>query len=280
DKSGVTAVFEDGSSASGDLLIGADGIHSRVRAQMQPQSRPVYCGYAAWRGILSFPHEQVGAMWGESWGRGLRFGVIPLSRGRVYWFATMNRPASTPPDDHKILLKALFRGWHPPIPELIEATPDEHLLYNDIADLEPLSSWSDNRVTLLGDAAHAMSPNMGQGACQAIEDAVTLAQMMQQQSKVTDAIQAYQADRMPHTRKVVLRSRQIGQMGQLTNLLLIELRNTVIRSIPERMRWQQFDFVLAHGQAAHPPPAIFRHRGFHIRVGSTTETRNAVRTIT
>jgi len=132
---------------------------------MHPQSQPVYRGYPAWRGIPPFTHAH--GIWGESWGRGTRFGIVPLSDERIYWFATANRPANTPPEDHHNALYELFGDWHTPIPALIYATPDSALLYNDIEDFEPLSTWIDGRVVLPGDAAHSMTPNMGQGACQA-----------------------------------------------------------------------------------------------------------------
>lgn len=241
---GSTAVFEDGSGAEGDILIGADGIHSQVRGQMHPASQPVYRGYAAWRGVVRFPHARVDGMWGESWGKGTRFGLIPLTDERVYWFATANRPAGTPPADHKVMLCGLFSDWHQPIGDVINATPDEAVLYNDIADLEPLPYWVNGRTVLLGDAAHAMTPNMGQGACQAIEDGLALARMLHQHERVEDALQAYQAARLPHTRKVVLRSRSIGQMGQMSNPVLIPLRNRIMRWMPAGMALKQFDFVL------------------------------------
>lgn len=246
DASGVTVTFADGTRASGDVLIGADGLRSRVRMQMQPNAIPKYRGYAAWRGIVTFPHTKVASMWGETWGRGARFGIVPLTRDRIYWFATANRPASTPPSNHKAELRALFAKWHAPIPALIDETPDEHILYNDIADLPSLDYWIDQRVTLLGDAAHATTPNMGQGACQAIEDAVALRNALRQQARVSEALKAYQERRLDHTRKVVERSRMIGRVGQISNPVLVALRNSFMRLTPARVTQQQFDFVLSH----------------------------------
>lgn len=243
---GTTAMFKDGSYARGDILIGADGIHSLVRKQMHPDSQPVYRGYAAWRCVVDFPHDQVKGMWGESFGKGSRFGLVPLTNGRIYCYATANRPQNTPPDDHKATMLALFGNWHHPIKQVIQAMPDEEILYNDISDIEPLPYWVDGQTVLLGDAAHAMTPNMGQGACQAIEDGVILAQMLNKHATIKDALEAYQKVRIPHTRKVVLRSRSIGQMGQQTNPVIITVRNQLMRLIPSGITLNQLDFVLAN----------------------------------
>ncbi|MCA9914537.1 MAG: FAD-dependent monooxygenase, partial [Anaerolineae bacterium] len=193
----IVAVFEDGTSAEADLLVGADGIHSVVRGQMHPQAKPVYRGYPPWRAVLDYDHEKVGGIWGETWGRGARFGIVPLSKSRVYWFGTENRPANTPPADHKSRLREVFGNWHDPIPALIEAVPAEAILYNDIADLQTLPNWIDGRAVLLGDAAHATTPNMGQGACQAMEDGQVLAQMLQRHTSIAAALNAYQQERLP-----------------------------------------------------------------------------------
>lgn len=238
----IRAIFDDGSSASGAVLVGADGIGSVVRQQMHPGSLPVYRGYPAWRAVLPFDHSA--NKWGETWGKGARFGTVPLSQGRVYWFATANRPANTPPGDHRAELKRLFGQWHEPIPQLIAATPDEAMLYNDISDIEPLNSWVDGRAVLLGDAAHAMTPNMGQGACQAIEDALALADALQSQSSLAGALSAYENRRVAHTRRVVLRSRSIGRMGQLDSSLAVMLRDGMTRLIPSQMTLRGLDFVL------------------------------------
>lgn len=238
----ICATFTDGTTTEADLLIGADGIHSVVRGQMHPLAKPVYRGYAAWRGVTSFTHQY--NLWGETWGRGARFGMIPLTNGRVYWFAVSNRAEKSPPPQHKQALNDLFGNWHVPIPELINATPDEMILYNDIADIEPLPTWSDGRALLLGDAAHAMTPNMGQGACQAIEDAVFVARALQTHPSLSDAIQSFEAIRGPQTRKVVLRSRAIGRIGQLSNPVLTGLRDTMTSLTPARVTLRGLDDIM------------------------------------
>src|SRR5690606_30099983 len=109
-----------------------------------------------------FDHARVGGVWGESWGRGSRFGLAPLSSNRVYWFGTENAPAgqhAATAEATKAHLQALFAAWHDPIPQLLAETNVADILHHDIYDIETPENWIDGRVVLLGDAAHAMTPN-------------------------------------------------------------------------------------------------------------------------
>lgn len=228
DREGVTARFADGRLVRGDLLIGADGINSVVRAQLHGQQPPTYAGYTGWRAVLEFDHRQLKP--GETWGRGARFGQIPMDKGRLYWFATRNAPAGQhSPDGEKAELRRIFRAWHAPIPAIIEATDEAAILRNDILDRPALSRWGERRVTLLGDSAHAMTPNLGQGACQAIEDAVVLANHLRASGDTVAALRAYEAQRIPRTTWLVNQSRKIGRIGQWENPLAVSLRAMVVR---------------------------------------------------
>jgi 2-polyprenyl-6-methoxyphenol hydroxylase-like FAD-dependent oxidoreductase len=156
DASGVTARFSNGTEARADVLIGADGLHSAVRAHLHGDEPPHYCGYTAWRGVTAFDHARLRV--GESWGRGERFGQMPMRDGQVYWFATANVPAGlVSADGEKAELLRRFRGWHDPIEALVTATPDAAILRNDY-DRSPLRQWGGD-ASLLGDAAHPMTPN-------------------------------------------------------------------------------------------------------------------------
>lgn len=239
----ITAHFVDGSSATGDYLIGADGIHSAIRAQLHGEIAPTYSGYTAWRAVVGVDPNAL--LPGESWGRGARFGQLPLNNGRVYWFATHNEPeGAQATEGEKTRLQQLFGDWHDPIPDLITATPADAILRHDIYDRPPLTTWGKGRVTLLGDAAHPMTPNLGQGACQAIEDAVVLGRMVRRASTITQALRVYEAARIPRTTTLVNQSRTIGRMGQWQNPLLVHLRSLLMRGMPAQLQLNQLTRTL------------------------------------
>ena len=246
DAAGVTAHFIDGSQAHGDLLVGCDGIRSAVRAQLVGDGEPVYAGYTAYRAVVPFGAADLPA--GEYWGRGARFGIAPLSGGRVYWFATRSAPAGAreAPEAAHARLLTTFGGWCSPIPQIIAATDPAILLQNDIADRRPLARWSVGRVTLLGDAAHPMTPNLGQGACQALEDAVVLARCLEGATDVAAALRAYEEQRIARTSPIVRQARLIGQVGQWQHPLACALRDALARHVLARIQDRQLDQVIGY----------------------------------
>ncbi|PYR80350.1 MAG: FAD-dependent oxidoreductase [Acidobacteria bacterium] len=241
DDRGVTARFADGRTARGDLLVGADGLHSIVRAQLHGDAPPRYAGHTAWRAVVRFPAPPANA--GEFWGRGARFGWMP-STGGVYWYATQNaEEGGRSADGERAALLRLFGHWSHPIPALVEATADAAILRNDIYDRPPIARWGRGRVTLAGDAAHPMTPNLGQGACQAIEDAVVLANCVREilppeggshenDKESETALRAYERLRAPRANAIVRQSRQIGWLGQLESPLLAGLRDRLVGLAP------------------------------------------------
>ncbi|MFS8479353.1 MAG: FAD-dependent monooxygenase [Micromonosporaceae bacterium] len=226
----VRAVRPDGTvlhsagESTADLVVGADGIHSVVRRSVWPNApAPRYVGYSAWR-MVTRPvpiGESV-----ESWGRGERFGYAPLPDGRVYCFAVANTPEGA---GHGGLaeLHRRFGDWHDPIPTLLTAVDENALLHHDLYELPPLDSYVSGNVVLLGDAAHAMTPNLGQGACQALEDAVVLARAV-----AAGDLAAYDRARRPRTQMVAHRSRQIGAVAQWSSRPGTALRNGALRLMP------------------------------------------------
>src|SRR5690242_2085707 len=161
----IVAKFANGDSHEADFLIGADGIHSRVRAQFIDDGNPIYRGYTVWRGISPrIPSAIPPATAIELHGRGQRFGIGPVGLGRTGWWATVN-------DDHSTdALCELFADWYGPVRELIEATPRSSILKTAALDRPPSRKWGTGRMTLLGDAIHPPTPNLGQGGCLAMED--------------------------------------------------------------------------------------------------------------
>lgn len=232
----VLAHFSDGSAVEADALIAADGLKSAARAQMKGDLPPVFRGYTIWRGISDFlPENHRRGFTSESSGAGQRFGWFPVGAGRVYWFATNNQAegASGSPAERKKRVLEIFGNWHSPIPETINATIDEHVLQNDCYDREAETGWTDKRVLLLGDAAHPTTPNMGQGGCMALEDAVCLAKILQSESNVETAFQKFEKARFPRAKYIIESSRRLGAIGQLQNPLAVGCRNLVVRSFPE-----------------------------------------------
>jgi 2-polyprenyl-6-methoxyphenol hydroxylase-like FAD-dependent oxidoreductase len=215
----VTALFAGGLKVEADGLIGADGIGSAVRSQLHGARAPVYRGYFIWRGIASDVGGRIRGAISETWGRGQRFGILPMGQGRVCWYATRNAPAGQPdgPEGRKLEVARLFAGWHHPVQELIEATEPADILKNEARDRPALRRWGKGHVTLLGDAAHPITPNVGQGACMAIEDAACLAKALKQDGNLARAFSAYENGRRGRTAFVGRHSRRIGYLGQMEN---------------------------------------------------------------
>lgn len=253
DDKSVTVHFANGQCEQADLLIGADGIHSRVRQQLFPEVVLRYSGYIAWRGVVTAADENLRGISREYWGRGKRFGIVPLGNRRIYWYATANLPpGQTPsPGQRKEALLGHFSRWHSPsksmaLAALITATPAEAILYNDIYDFPPLSQWRRGRVVLLGDAAHATTPNLGQGACMAIESSVTLARCLADGKDLRNSLCQYETERMPRTAWITRRSYRIGRLGQLENPLACLLRNVVVWLTPERVMKKSLEKVIGY----------------------------------
>ncbi|HJQ31010.1 MAG TPA: FAD-dependent monooxygenase [Pyrinomonadaceae bacterium] len=234
----VRAFFTDGSEVVCDVLVGADGLHSRVRAQLLGVGggEPVYRGYNVWRGVARLEHASLHEGTAlEVYGRGRRFGVGPLGLGRTGWWATANEPEGTPeaPAEHAQKLSRLFEGWPSPVPELIAATPSEHILRNAAYDRTAAGAWVRGRATLLGDAVHPMTPNLGQGGCQAVEDAAVLARCLAKYGDAARALPAYESLRRRRAERVARYSRLYGAVGQLEGRAATALRARLLSSVPE-----------------------------------------------
>jgi 2-polyprenyl-6-methoxyphenol hydroxylase-like FAD-dependent oxidoreductase len=243
DANGVTATFADGRRAQGHLLIAADGLHSVIRAQLHGVQRPRYAGCSAWRAVVRFDAAEVRAC--ETWGQGSVFGHVPMSGKRVYWYATKNGPEGERAADNKARLLQLFRGWPAPIEQLIEAADEASILRNDIYDRPPLKTWGRGRVTLLGDAAHPMTPYLGQGGCQALEDAVVLGQTLCEHADPCSALRSYESKRIPRANAFVTRSRLLGRIAQLQNPVAVLVRNLLFKLITPRLQARALARLLA-----------------------------------
>ncbi|MEU8390533.1 FAD-dependent oxidoreductase [Micromonospora sp. NPDC048842] len=219
-----------------DLVVGADGLRSRVRAQLWPQHPgPVYAGSTTWRAAIAFPDPIPAAI---TWGPGAEFGMVPIGDGQLYWYGALNAPPGGHAPNELAAVRERFGGWHDPIPALLAATPPDVVLRNDIHYLaEPLPSYVRGRVALLGDAAHPMTPNLGQGAGQAIEDAVVLGAVCASGAEeVPAALAAYDEQRRGRSQSVARASYIAGRFGQqLHNPIAFAMRTIALRLTPGRV---------------------------------------------
>lgn len=238
DDSGVTVRLASGEEERGDVVVGADGINSTVRAQqLYPWTQPRYAGYALWFGLTKLEAAQE-PTFREIDGRGARFIFFPVGDGNIYWSAIANAPEGANPEaggeeiaqDREMLLQR-YSGWAEPTHALIAATDSSSIYRREIADRDPVKRWSEGRCTLLGDAAHAMTINLGQGACQAIEDAVVLANCLGSESDSVLALRAYEEKRIRRTASFVRRSRTIGAMGRWKSPLACGMRGLIQRVV-------------------------------------------------
>lgn len=246
-KNGTRTVvqFEDGSTIETDYLLAAEGIHSAIRRQLLPDAGPRYAGYTCWRAVVDAgPVSQDFAS--ETWGAAGRFGIVPLAGNRIYWFAVVNAPQNDPAmRDFRVAdLQRLFGKFHAPVSQILAQTRDEDLIWNDIIDLQPLPQFAFGNILLLGDAAHATTPNMGQGACQAIEDAAILADELAKNQDPAAAFAAFEKRRLKRTRFIVEHSWSLGKIAQWEKPLLVFMRNNLLRLVPERLNERQLRTVL------------------------------------
>ncbi|HKY29939.1 MAG TPA: FAD-dependent monooxygenase [Pyrinomonadaceae bacterium] len=231
----LTVTFSDGASFDCDLLIGADGLHSAVRAQAFNDGEPAGCGYIAWRGVSDFrPLSLTPGTAIEIHGLGKRFGIGPVGLGRVGWWATANfTQVDDETSDEQQRLLELFAGWFQPVIELIQETPEKGIVRNSVFDRPRASRWGMDRFTLLGDAIHPTTPNLGQGGCLAIEDAIVLARCLSKDNDPVRALRNYERLRDSRTANVVRWSRYYGVVGQWQSWPATFTRSLIISMCPE-----------------------------------------------
>ncbi len=234
----VRLFFSDGLVAEHDAVVGADGIRSRVRSELFGDSYPIYRGYTVWRGLARYDGNAVppGSN-SETWGVGKRFGILNTGHERFTWYATANVPSRhlDAPCGRKRELQNMFAGWHEPVADLIDATANDGILKNGARDFAPLRRWGDGMVTLLGDAAHPCTPNLGQGGCMALEDALVLAKCVDREASLQSALRRYESLRFHRTKGIQQRSLLMGHIGQWQNPLLVTGRRVVTRLLSPKL---------------------------------------------
>lgn len=226
---GARVLLAGGEALEADVVVGADGIRSAVRASLLGPAEPRYAGYTAWRGVArGFEHPELPRGRGLfCMGRGVQLGVMGCGQGRTYWFITANAPqgGTDPEGGAKAAAQAAVAGFTDVARAAVAATAPDAVFRNDIIDRPPTRDWGRGRVTLLGDAVHATTPNLGQGACQALEDAVVLAHALKRAPDPTAALRAYEAARRDRTAFVQTTSWRLGRLFQAESRLVCWLRD-------------------------------------------------------
>ena len=229
DGSSVTIRLADGREERGDVLVGADGLHSTVRRLMLGGLEPPrYSGYTIWQGMITKASTELAPL-GDFplvYGPGLRFCYYRVDDDRLYWFAVANaEEGGTDGPGVRAKLEEMFKGWMYPVGAIIETTDEEVIHRRDLYDRDPITTWGDGRVTLIGDAAHPMTFDIGQGAGQGIEDAVVLKRCLAQTDDVAAALRSYEKQRQPRTAHMQKLSRNVGKWGRWKHPAAVAVRN-------------------------------------------------------
>lgn len=237
----VKLFFEDGSIETADVVIAADGIKSVVRNQLFDPSQIRDTNQICWRGVskvsLSKDYSNKAV---EAWGKGKRFGFVQVNDQDIYWYAVVNESLINQHDDN---LHDLFADFNNDVLNIIENTSDDTVIKNRIIDLKPIHNWFNKKVCLLGDSAHATTPNLGQGACQAIEDAYLLTEIYKEDKPIEAVFKEYQKLRIKKTHLIVNSSWRIGKIAHIENSFLIFSRNLLMRCVPTSINNKQLQSI-------------------------------------
>lgn len=235
--------FENGFQHSSKFLIGADGINSKLRQQIFPKAKIRFANQICWRGIstLDIPDEFKHAGY-ELWGHGIRFGFSPISDNEVYWFAvdTGKKLLGSESCDKQMLLEK-YKNFHPFVKQIIQQTAQDRIILKDIEDLEIIPKWYNENVLLIGDAAHATTPNMGQGGCQGIEDAYYLGQFLVQEKDPPEAFKMFQKFRKNKVHQIVNGSYRLGKIAHWKYGKTI--RNSLMSVVPSSILQKQLQSI-------------------------------------
>jgi 2-polyprenyl-6-methoxyphenol hydroxylase-like FAD-dependent oxidoreductase len=235
----VSVLLMDGSEVDARIVVGADGMRSRIRQLAALGGETRYSGSSSYRAIArgarvlpeEFDHDAY-----EIWGKGCRLGFSKINADDYYWYMTFD----SDPNKHfssaerQAHAEFLFRSFFPRWTTLLENTLSDDIVQTGISDLKRLSTWSSNRIGLIGDAAHATTPNLGQGGAMAIEDAYSLANAFEQVGLSGRAFELYEKERREKVDWTVSTSWNIGRMCHSKNYMMRALRNAILKKALSR----------------------------------------------
>ncbi|APE14221.1 FAD-binding monooxygenase [Mycobacterium sp. WY10] len=229
---GMRLHLTDSSTRDVDAVVGADGTGSVVARHLNGPLPHRYAGYTAWRGVAAFSIDPDLA--GETMGAGAEVGHVPMGADRTYWFATERAAeGASAPQGELAYLRAKFGSWAAPIPAMLAATEPAGVLRNDLYDRSPAARWAAGPVVLVGDAAHPMRPHLGQGGCQALEDAAVLGAFVELSPDLPAAFAAFASFRRSRVRAIARESRFIGRLVNLRPAALSALASRASVVLPE-----------------------------------------------
>jgi 2-heptyl-3-hydroxy-4(1H)-quinolone synthase len=237
----VEVTFGDGAEQCFDLVIGADGLRSHVRAQVTGAPRYRYSGVTCYRGLVQNPGIERAL---EAWGGETRVGLVPLRDGQLYYFLLRSAPPRAPALEFPAALQDVYGHFSGEVSKLFKVLEGTPPLHHDLDELEA-PVWGVPRVLLLGDAAHALTPNQGQGAAMAIEDALAITNILEQGTE--GALERYIALRHTRVRAIQLDSRRLGQVAHIANPMFSWLRNNALRMLPESATNAQYRKLVQPG---------------------------------
>lgn len=234
--------FDDNTSVHSNILIGADGIKSIIRNKLFKENIIRNAQQICWRSVCDYNlPKQYSHELNEAWGKGKRVGFVKISSQKVYWFALANKRDVMNTDE--INLVDFFKEFHPDIVQILQATPKETINVSEITDLKPLQHWHKENVCLVGDAAHATTPNLGQGACQAIEDAYILGNCLSKEIDINKSFQQYEKIRKKKANEIVSISWALGKVAHISNNWGVWLRNKIMSNIPASINKKQTEKI-------------------------------------
>lgn len=233
----VQLQLDDGSEPQGDAVVGCDGLSSAVRAAVFGVQPPRSAGVTVWRGLSRGDDLIEEGVSREVWGGGRLFLAFGLRGGDVYWAASIRRSLLEAVSESPSLeaLQGLFDGWLPLVRRTIAATDSGQLLKTELFDRAPSREWGRGRITLLGDAAHPMTPHMGQGGAQALEDAVVLGRCVAENTDVETALRRYEQARAKRANMFVRQSRAANDLAKLEGAFACRARDAFLRAIPDSL---------------------------------------------